>query len=537
MNDLSALHNGLRRVKRFRQGVRNGSALSMFLAPVLWALLVAMALDVVVDMGKLERGVTFLIVAGVVVWSVRKFLLPMSDFEESDVETAMLVERQHGMETDLVAAMQFADGNREQFGSSELRAETINNAEKSTPGLDYLEGFSREELKRKLGIFLVSAGVFVVVMVAFPGHARAFFSRFFLGNAHYPTRTIIAEIVSPGAKVPFGVSVTFDVRADGELPEKGRVKIRTSSGGLTTEVELLPDAGDPKRYVGKLARAMDDFSYQVLLGDAYTDLQLVKLTPLAVVAVDFEIETPAYASAELSRKAMSRSARLTLEGSRVVPFVTADKPLKSVTFSVDDKPWPMTREGDRFVLKGADSPLAHVDTTFRWQVQVLDEDDLSLERPVSGVLQVRPDMPPNVGIATVSRLVWSGANPTIQYKAVDDYALEKVVLHLAVQRLGEGSSDTSGDKPVEIASAANHESEIKGTFVLDVGKLEVTKGDRIFVSFEAFDFRGKLPGQSMRGEQLVLEVSDREGVLEALRDSDEQIEKKLDQIIDAQLDI
>ena len=537
MNNLSALHNGLRRVRQFRRGVRNGSALSMFLAPVFWALLVAMALDVVVDMGKLERSVTFLIVAGVVAWSLRKFLLPLSDFEESEVETAMLVERQHSMTTDLVAAMQFADGNREQFGSSELRAETIDHAVKVAPGLDYLEGFSREELKKKLGIFLASAGVFVVVMAAFPGHAKAFLNRFFLGNAHYPTRTVIAEIVSPGAKVPFGVSVTFDVRADGELPEKGRVKIRTASSGLTTEVELVPDAADSKRYVGKLARAMDHFSYQVLLGDAYTDLRTVELTPLAVVTVDFEIETPDYASAELSRKAGSSSSRLTLEGSRVVPFVTADKALKSVTFSIDEKPFPMTRDGDRFVLKAPDSPLAQVNSTFRWEVQVLDEDDLSLERPISGVLQVRPDMPPNIGMATVSRLVWSGAKPTIQYKAVDDYALDKVVLHLAAQRLGEGSSDTSNKEPVEIASAANHESEIKGTFVLDVGKLEVTKGDRIFVSFEAFDFRGKLPGQSMRGEPLVLEVSDREGVLESLRDSDEQIEKKLDQIIDAQLDI
>ena len=49
MNDLSALHSGLKRVRRFRQGVRRGSALSMFLVPVLWALLVAMALDVGVD--------------------------------------------------------------------------------------------------------------------------------------------------------------------------------------------------------------------------------------------------------------------------------------------------------------------------------------------------------------------------------------------------------------------------------------------------------------------------------------------------------
>ena len=74
-------------------------------------------------------------------------------------------------------------------------------------------------------------------------------------------------------------------------------------------------------------------------------------------------------------------------------------------------------------------------------------------------------------------------------------------------------------------------------FTLDVKNLNTTKGDRIFVSFEAFDYRGTFNGKSMRSEPIVLEVSDREGVLESLRELDEQIEKRLDQIIDTQLGI
>ena len=67
--------------------------------------------------------------------------------------------------------------------------------------------------------------------------------------------------------------------------------------------------------------------------------------------------------------------------------------------------------------------------------------------------------------------------------------------------------------------------------------LKLLKGDRLFVSFEVTDYRGKLSGRSMRREPIVLEVSDREGVLEALRELDSEIERKLDQIINAQLGI
>lgn len=538
MTDLSALRRGLKQVQRFRRTVRLGSAVSMFVSVPLWALLAALLLDVTMDMGRLERGVTFLIFAGITAWSFRRFVRPVLGMSESELETAMRVERKHSLSTDLVAAMQFSDAGRPQFGSEELRTATIDQTARLTPSLDYLEGFSRKELHQRLLVFAFSGLVFVGTMLTFPGYGSAFLNRFFLGGAHYPTRTLLADVESPGDVTAFGLPVIFKVRAGGELPEKGRVKLRTASSGLTAEVELLPDEKEPTLYVGRLPRASDDFTFQVFLGDARTDPRAVRLIPLSVVTVDFDIETPGYAAAEFAATPKRRGSWIALEGSAVVPMVAAtNKQLRSATFTMNDQDYPMRRDGDRFVLKGPDSPLNKVESTIRWQVQVEDQDGLSLERPVAGVLQVRPDQPPNIAIATATRLVWSEANPKIQYKALDDYALDRVVATMSVQRQGEGSEEAPQESTFDVAAAVNHGREIEGTFSVDIKDLGVAKGDRVFISFEAFDYRGTFPGQSMRSEPMVLEVLDREGVLEALRELDEQIERKLDQIIDAQLGI
>ncbi len=535
---LSPLYRGLKRVKRFRRTVRIGSATSMFMAAPLWALLVAMLLDVATDMGKLERGVTFLIVVGVTVWSFRRFILPVLGLAESELEAAMLVEGKHGLSTDFVAAMQFSETGRPQFGSDELRKATIERAVGLALKMDYLAGFSRRELHHRLLVFAVSGLIFVGAMAAFPGHAAAFLNRFFLGNAHYPTRTLIEEIASPGNVAAFGLPITFKVRAGGELPERGRVKVRTTSSGLSTEVELLPGEDDRTFYSGQLPRASDDFSYQVFLGDAYTEPRSVRLIPLAVVAVDFDIKTPEYAAVEFASTPKRRGAWVALEGSRVVPIVTAsNKTLRSARFRIDEQEYPMAREGESFVLRGESSPLRKVEATARWEVQVTDEDGLGLERPVAGVLQVRADQPPNIAIATATRIVWPEAEPRIHYKALDDYALDRVVATLSVQSMDAGSADSQPEAKLDIAAATNHAKAIEGTFALNVKKLGVTKGDRVYITFEALDYRGDFSGLSMRSEPMVLEVSDREGVLEALREQDEEIERKLDRIIDAQLGI
>ena len=61
-------------------------------------------------------GSTFCAVgfAAAALWAVVKYLAPAYRMHEDDVSLALLVERRQGLNSDLVAALQFADDGREQ---------------------------------------------------------------------------------------------------------------------------------------------------------------------------------------------------------------------------------------------------------------------------------------------------------------------------------------------------------------------------------------------------------------------------------------
>jgi hypothetical protein len=567
MAKLRTLHSGLNRVRRFRATVRVGSALAVFASIVLGYLLAAFLLDLATHMGRAERAIVLAVFGVTTVWALRKYVAPALRAREEEVALALMVERQQGIGSDLVAALQFADGGRSQYGSSDLRQAVIDYTDEVSGHLNYLEGFSRKELTNRATVLAVTVLLAALPCVAAPAHVAVFANRFLLGNAHYPTRTVIESIDSPGDRSAFGQTVHFRVHLSGEMPEKARVELTALSSGLQTIVELMPDAKDKAVYTGELARALDDLSYQVFAGDAYTERRTLTLIPLPVVQVDLEVKTPAYAEGKFQPDAGGGRQRIALEGSRVTPVVTADKDLKSATITIDDKAFPMKGQGKRFTLDAPDSPLANVAATVRYEVQVVDADGLSLERPVSGILQVRADQPPRIAAATGTRYVLPTAAPRIKFKAIDDYALARILVHKTVLRQGKEeppfstsggdtappAGDTPGavpggssggksggeqlDKTDTVAQPEDHRAELGGTIAVSLDDLGLEKGDRVIVTFEAVDYRGDAKGKSSRSERMIFQVTDRAGVLAAMRELDTQMDEKLDQIIKAQLGI
>jgi hypothetical protein len=535
MSKLQALRDGLARVGRFRSTIRLGSGASLTVSIVLWVLLVAFGLDVAADMGKLERAIMFLITAGFAVWSFRSFLLPALQTTETEEDLALLVEGKQGIHSDLIAALQFADGSRDQFGSDELRQAVIEQTHQMAGKIDYLRGFSRRELGQRAATLAVTLLVIGLICSAYPAHVGVFMKRFFLAGDHYPTDTMIANILSPGDKSPYGMPLVFDIEVKGVMPDKGRVEITADESGLRSTIDLEPVEGRPGIYSGVLERPMDHLTYQIFIGDAYTEPAHVKLIPLPVVNVDLEITMPDYVKGQF--EAPVGRQKVAFEGSRVIPVVTSDKTLKSVSIRIEEKDYPLRKDGDRFVLDGDDSPLAAVTQTVRYDVQVVDVDDVSLAAPISGILQVRADRSPRVAGATPTRYVLPTAKPRIKYRAIDDYALAKVVAHVTVERAGVPPEDAEEGDLKQVADVTDHQSEVDGMFSVDLAPMDLKKGDRVAVVFEAFDYRGGLPGKSARSERIVFEVSDRAGVLAALGHLDADMNRKLDEIIRAQLGI
>ncbi len=535
MKNLTAVHRGLRRLRGFRTTVRLGSAGSVLVSIVLWALGVAFLLDYWIRMGRLERGILLVAVVATAAWAVTRYLLPALRVHEDDVSLALLVERQQGLSSDLVAALQFADGGRRQFGSPLLREAVVDCTAEASGGLDFLEGFSREQLTRRAGVLALTALLIVGPAILMPGHTAAFCKRLFLlSRTHYPTRTRIEEIVSPaGRKAAYGQPVVFRVRAGGELPDGGRVELRALASDLTTSVDLEPDANDPAVYTGKLNRVLDDLAYTVYLGDAYTEPMTLELIPLPLVRVELDPTPPAYAAERFENARAEGRQVLVPEGSDVRVLVSADKQLSGGTVSVDETSRTLTRRGDRLVLDPAGTPFEKVAESMRFRVQVTDADGLSLDRPITGVVQVSPDNPPRVAAAAVSKYVLPTATPMVMYKAIDDYGLSRIILHRTVRHAdaNETHHETIIARPKDTPAKFAQWHELK------LAPLGLAKGDRVTITLEAVDFRGDLPGRSGRSDPIRFQVTDRQGLMEAMRKVDDRLLEKLDDIIEAHLGI
>ncbi len=550
MTQLAAVHHGLNQVRRFRSAMRLGSAWCLAVCILLWALLAEFGLDLWVRMGQLERGILLAAMIGLILWVFGRFIRPVLGVREDETSLALLVERNQGIHSDLVAALQFAEPGRGQSGSAALRQAVVDYVGELAPSLNFLEGFPARQLVWRIGLTAATLIVWLGLVLLAPHYVLAFANRFVVGSATYPTRTRIVQVIRPGLRAAYGQPVLFEVQAAGWLPETGVVQLRTRSGDATTTVTLHRSLDRPGQYTGRFERLLDQAQYTVQIGDASLGPRPLALIPLPSVTLNLQITTPAYARARFHQSSEVGSLRTALEGSRVVLIVKADKPLRWARLTLDGKVYPLTRAGDHFVLDRPDTPLAHVTDTLHGQVQVQDEDGLSLDRPLNLMLLVRPDNPPRIAAAAVTRVVMPDAVPSLRYQAVDDFGLAQLTLHMAITRAGDEqeaasplattqpSTSRPGDEITRtVARFDAHPLTAEGTLTIPLASLHLTKGDRVAVTLEATDWRGGLPGKSTRSETLVFEVTDRQGVLATMDELNDQMSHRLDEIIRAQLGI
>ncbi|HYW78984.1 MAG TPA: hypothetical protein VE890_05375, partial [Thermoguttaceae bacterium] len=255
MTDLANLTTRLRSLRRIRSAAAWTQSLAGVVGIALWSLIVAFAVDVTLHMHLVERSFVLVIWLAVVGWACRRCFRLAFRRPDSLVDMALLVEQQHGIASDLVASLQFADPGRRQFGLKELRTAVIGDTAELTSGLELKSGYSWADFRRQSWTIAGAGAVIGLACLLFGGHVEAFSKRFLLGDASYPTRTTIL-VTAPGDRAGFGQPVTFLVDASGELPDGGLVHIVSKSGGESTLVPLTPDSQTPSTYTGKLARAI-----------------------------------------------------------------------------------------------------------------------------------------------------------------------------------------------------------------------------------------------------------------------------------------
>ena len=588
---LSKLHSRLRALRRRRRLVRWSTGYTALLLAVPWLLVALFLADWLLRMDPLQRIIGMVICAGVLVWALRRYTIPWLGQSETELDMALMVEKQKHIDTDVVAAIQFESPEAPQWGSVAMEQAVIEQTARLGERLEVTEGIPKAPLRRRTMALLLTAALLGAVTWRFPDYAGVFLNRLLLGVGHYPTRTRIETVQingraldlrawgSQAVKVSYGQAVRFEVTCTGDLPESGEVSMKTLRGGLAAHLTLtasaanakpdaerpsnndspLPQAGEgqgvrasstaAKVYAGEIPRLLDSVEYHLSVGDAWADPAKLLVVALPVAEVQLEVAPPPYAadtqSGGLSPLGMRQVA--VLEGSQVTLRVHTDKRLKQARVTIEgrESPLALARDEDRHVsaeqdcwkLEPAETPLAAVTEAIRYAVQVRDVDDLELERPIQGVIRINADQPPRVAASILTRFVLPAARPTVSYAASDEFGLGQLSIVPQVLRTDGRTEAREEIVFYRLPGGRTPPRSLQEGYRLDLAPLKLVKGDQLKIAVRATDYRGAERGKSSLSESLLFQVTDEAGILAAISEADKESARQLKIMIERQIDV
>ena len=572
---LGRLRSDLVRLRNTRQMIRGISGLSLLLQSALLILVGGFLLDWLLDMSTAQRCILLALMAVVLAWSFHRFAKPWFGQSEDLIELALDVEQRHGLDNDLVSALQFEQPEAAAWGSTQLESAVITQVAELTPQLKVFDGLSFGDFKRRMTILAVVVAVPTIASGSFPGYFYAYLNRMLLGAAQYPTATQIIDVVVNGRTVinengrvtaeltsPFGHPLCFQVRLSGETASitSRSIHVQSLDGAVSTDVRLSPlDSSDresavsdgptsdilpdtPSVLAGELPRLMDSVTIQVFAGDARSSKITVHATPLPVVEPELSVTPPEYVRAVIgpSDAAESKLALSVVEGSRIDLTVRSlNKPLEMVALTIGESNYQLTpkdAEKREWTLNVAGTEFQNVSETLRYQIQATDAQGLQLENPIHGTIRLRTDQPPRLAISARTRAVVATAQPPITWSASDDFCLSRIFARIHVARAYGEISETE----VEVASNSDSgkpQTSLRGTHPLDLSSLKLVKGDELKVTFAAYDYRGDAEPAISYSEPIQLQLTDRQGILSGLLETDEESARQLDAIIRRELGI
>lgn len=572
---LGRLRSELTRLRNTRQMIRGISGLSLLLQSALLIFVGGFLADWALDMSTAQRCILLTLMIAVLVWSIRKFVKPWFGQTDDLIELALNVEQRHGLDNDLVSALQFEQPEASQWGSAQLESAVVTQTAELTPQLKVFEGLSIHDFRRRMIILAIVVALPTLASGLFPGYFYAYLNRMLMGNSQYPTATQISEVLINGQSVinehgqatteitsPFGQPLKFTVRFAGETPTttSRNIHVESLDQAIATDVRLSPlNAADQSSETtapqtgttnsntssvlfGELPRLMDSVTIQAFVGDARSPEITVHATPLPVIAPELSVTPPEYVRAATAPAERSESKRAlsVIEGSRVdLTIRSLNKPLEMVELTIGESDYrltPQDTEKRQWTLDVANTEFAVVSKTLRYQIQATDQEGLPLETPIHGTIRLRTDQPPRLAISARTRNVVATAQPPIIWSASDDFGLSRVVARVQVGRADGEVSESE----VEVAASPkgkSRQTSIRGTYPLDLSAMKLVKGDELKVTFAAYDYRGDAEPAVSYSEPIQLRLTDRQGILSGLLETDEESARQLDAIIRRELGI
>lgn len=557
---LTELRARLGEVRRKRRAARWALAYSALIAAAIWILATIFALDWLLNMTRPQRLIAIGAGSLLFIWLARRYALPWLGRRETIEDVALLVEQQQGIDSDLVAALQFESPAAEPWGSRQLKGAVVDYVAEYGQAWEYDGAFDRRPVRRRLALLAVTVGLALTVTALFPGHVTTFLRRLAMNSAHYPSGTLIDRLEINGqlvglsgnethaVQVPLGSEVRFLVQASGKLADSGAVRL-TREPGEHNELRLARSGEDSAagNYAATLPKLMETVSCEVLLGDAFSESISIEAIPLPIVDVLLTTTPPPYAQGVNAqpRGAVTLRQISVLEGSQVaLEVVSANKPLADANAQVAGKSYELVRsDTDGYRWKFATPPVAleAVMEPVSLSVQITDTHGLQLDEPLKGTIRIRPDRKPTIVASTQTRHVLPAARPRFEFSATDDFGIAKVEALVAISRqvVSEGSQapEKASSLPVPLdADEATEEigTEVSGTYGLDLSAYKLAKGDQVKVVFSVTDDRGPREGQTETSEPITLDVTDLSGLYAAMYELEEKAYRQTGALIDRQ---
>ncbi|MEO8496486.1 MAG: hypothetical protein ABI614_15565 [Planctomycetota bacterium] len=554
MSGLHTFRSRLAGLKLRRALVRWQTAIAQVLVYVVIALFALLVIDFSLRLPMVARAMLILVAGGVLVWQALRRIGPNLFQNETLVDIALLLERTHGVDSDLVAALQFDASVHESAGSRELQRAVIDRAAKISETLDFRSAVPKKDASRAVRYAATAVLSLAVGWFAFPSYASAFWNRLWLGDANYPTRTRIDEVAVNGrtdaARVVEGEAVVFQVRCSGVTPNSGIAKLRGLETGDSTSVMLnrVDETSHAATYVADGPPMNEQVEYSIQIGDAATEFRRIALIQRPLVELTIEAEAPAYMQHQGIRQ--HEHYVQVLEGSavRLTLRCTNGKRLKEARFElIDDDEQVDNPTAIAFVptddsrltwhLDPRAAGLARVVKDCQFRVAVVDEDGLATYHPIEGAVRVKPDHPPTATLSSLHHAIRPNARPTIACTSEDDFGIASLTLRArcGATRETEAEETIAFDLPLQKSRVAVRRTTVRAEHILDLSPLGLVERDKVLVWIESTDYRGEWPGVSTLSEVIELEVTDERGVVDAILRSDADAEQMLTDVIEKEL--
>lgn len=554
---LGHLRSQLDMLRRKRAFVRGGTALCKVLTFCSVFLLTAFVCDWIFNLSPVSRIGMLVLLCAAGIGAVIRWMGPLISMNESLVDVALIAERNNGIDSDLVAALQFDEPHAETWGSQRLATAVVDYVSEFSPSLNVFERFSYSPLPRQALICGASLLLIVGTAITVPDHVFTFWNRLFLSTAHYPTKTRIHSVSVNGqevpvfhrgstaqVRIPYGVPVAIRAACEGAIPVQGHATLSSLRNESGNRIELQQVRGETDVFQGELSSQAESFRIQLQIGDAYSDPVEVTIVPLPLVDVIWSVTPPLYASATLKQDEFGAGVRQfsVLDGSRAALTLRClNKPLSSARLTVGDKTFALLASSDAqadnqtWVLPPG-TPFESIREAMKYEIQVTDQDALSLETPLVGQVRLRSDRAPRIAASAVTRLVLPSAQPVLDYAAVDDFGIASIAAIVQISREGgEFARDEITLK--DIADSDQPMTSLRGQVRIPLTKYKLAKGDEVKVALQAKDWRGGTPGEVGETESIRFSVTDLSGILAQTGEEDRKSAKQLDEILQREMGI